>query len=339
MVGSAVLETGTRVGRYEIVGVLGEGDLASTYKVIAEGVPYAMRVLHVREHGFGERLLRGAEAQAGLHHPNLLDVIEVIDAEGKPALVTEFVDGTDLERWTAAGPHRPAEILVLFRQMVEGVEAAHRAGLLHRNLKPGKVLIGRDVEGRPQTRIADFLLGKVRQSTPGAAPVTQMGTTFGTPQYMAPEQFRGASTVDERGDLFALGCLLYEMTTGQRAFSGTGLVEVYQRVATCRYTPIDEVRPGLPPWIGETVRALLVADPNGRVRSATELLARLPQPEADELEDLPTVENDEVPAPPTPARGGLPANALVWLGVFVLLAGGFALTAVVVLVVVVASLW
>jgi serine/threonine protein kinase len=209
-------------------------------------------------------------------------------------VVTPFVEGTDLERWIADGPHLPSEILALFRQMAAGVAAAHAAGLSHRNLKPGTVLIGRDAEGKPQVRIADFLLGKVRQAGPVAA-VTQMGTTFGTPQYMSPEQFRGAASVDERGDLFALGCLLYEMATGTRAFQGTGLIEIYTAVAKCDYRPLEEVRPGLPSWVSEILSGLLKPDPAERIPSATALLEKLDA--ADATADAPTVDRDVVSEP------------------------------------------
>ncbi|MEQ1564872.1 MAG: serine/threonine-protein kinase, partial [Myxococcota bacterium] len=289
-----MLEIGSTAGRYTVTSLLADGDLAVTYKVEADGIPYALRLLVIRDSGFSERLRRAAAAQQGLHHPNLVRVIEVIEVDpsgtkknGAPGVVTEFVEGGNLERWIAAGPHRAADVLVLFRQMVEGVRAAHEAGLLHRNLKPSKVLVGRDAHGMPQVRISDFLLGKVRAADKGAA-VTQLGTTFGTPQYMSPEQFRGAATVDERGDLFSLGCLLYEMATGQRAFTGKNLLEVYQQVAGCDYAPIDEVRPELPPWVGEIVDDLLTPDPDERLQTAAAL--------ADKLRAL-----DGAPAAATPA--------------------------------------
>lgn len=270
-----MLALGSKIGPYQVESLIGEGDLASTYRVSVDGAPFAMRVLVVRDAGFGERLRRASAAQANVDHPNLLKVIDVIEANGVPAVVTEFVEGSDLEAWIASGPHGPAEVLALFHQMVDGVRAAHANGLIHRNLKPSKILVGRVANGPPRVRIADFLLGKVRQAGTGNAAVTQLGTTFGTPQYMSPEQFRGAAQVDERADLFALGCLLYEMATGQRAFDGTNVLEVYNQVATAQYRPIDQVRPGLPSWVGKLVAALLAPDPAKRIGSAELLMSQI----------------------------------------------------------------
>jgi serine/threonine protein kinase len=319
-----VLEIGSSVGRYRIEALIGEGDLASTYRVSADGTPYALRVLVVRDSGFSERLRRASLAQANVAHPNLLRVVDVIEANGSPGVVTEFVEGTDLESWIAQGPHRPLEVLILFRQMVDGVRAAHASGLIHRNLKPSKVLIGRAVDGGPRVQIADFLLGKVRQNEGGGAAVTQLGTTFGTPQYMSPEQFRGAASVDERADLFALGCLLYEMSTGRRAFEGKNLLDVYGQVSSGKYRPVDEVRPGLPPWVGQIVSKLLAPEPGDRIQSAAILLEELIRLEATRPPDdaqngpasRPARVSDALRAPPldpthrtpprSPMKGGPP---------------------------------
>lgn len=329
-----MLEVGSKVGRYEVVRLVGEGDLASTWRVEADGEAYALRVLQVPDPGFAERLRRACDAQRQVRHPNLLPVIEAVEVQDLPGVVTPFVHGSDLERWIAGGPHLPSEILALFRQVVAGVAAAHAAGLLHRNLKPGKILIGRDDLGRPQVKIADFLLGKVRQANPIAA-VTQMGTTFGTPQYMSPEQFRGAATVDERGDLFALGCILYEMAAGTRAFDGGGLLEIYTAVAKADYPPLEQVRPGLPSWISDVVGGLLRADPADRIPSATALLEKLdaagasadaptvdrtdPEPELTEAEveltDVKGAEDGRALQAAAQARLLRPAAMIAWLAV------------------------
>ena len=308
-----MLQLGSKIGRYQVETLIGEGDLASTYRVSAEGVPYALRVLTVRDQGFGERLRRASAAQANVDHPNLLRVIDVVEAAGSPGVVTEFVEGIDLEAWIASGPHGPNDVLKLFRQMVEGVRAAHAAGLIHRNLKPSKVLVGRVANDAPRVRIADFLLGKVRNNNASNAAVTQLGTTFGTPQYMSPEQFRGAAAVDERADLFALGCLLYEMATGQRAFDGDNLLEVYQQVSSCEYRPVNEVRPNLPGWVHTLVGALLAPEPDDRVPSADALLERIdtldlsaPPPAP---KPAPPPAPTPAPPPPSPPRADLRSGA------------------------------
>ena len=267
-----MFEVGSKVDGWQITSVVHTGSMAVTYAVTRPPDPrrFAMKVLFLREPSFQERLRRAGALLVGVRHPNLLPVIEVVDVDGLVAVVSPLVDGVNLTQWLAGEARGVPEVVQLFRRVCQGLRVAHEHGLVHRNLKPQKVLV--DLTGRPY--IHDFMLGKVVDADPDRA-VTQIGTTFGTPQYMAPEQFRGASQVDPRADLFSLGCLLYEMLAGRRAFDGKGLMEIYKAVGAGPRPVLRESCPQAPDALAALVDDLLAIEPDRRPSSAREVVARL----------------------------------------------------------------
>jgi serine/threonine-protein kinase len=296
---------GSTIAGWHLVRELHQGSMAVTYEVRPEGaevdgrpVPagrYVLKLMFLRDPSFQERLRRVGEAQRGIQHPHLVDIIDVIDAEGSVGVVSRFVDGTDLASWAAAG-HDVPDVIQLFRKLVDGLMAAHERGLVHRNLKPQKVRITAD--GTPL--IHDFMLGKTLTTTSAAA-LTQMGTTFGTPQYMSPEQFRGAGDVDARADLFSLGCLLFELLTGRRAFDGQGLMDIYKQVAEGAAPAPSSVNPAVPEAVDALVADLLAVDRDARPASARVVAERLDrEPELRNLQGLPPLDAPPPPSTTTP---------------------------------------
>ena len=267
-----MLQIGDTVDGFHVVRPLHEGSMAVTYEVTRPPSEerLALKLMYLRDPQFQERLRRTAEAQRGFEHPHLVSVLDVVEIDGAPGVVSRFVDGLPLSRWIAMGPHPVAKVLEVARGIARGLAAAHERGLVHRNLKPQKILI--DADETPH--VHDFMLGKVL-STEAEKAVTQMGTTFGTPQYMAPEQFRGASSVDERADVFSMGCILFEMVTGRRAFDGTGVVEIYQQVASGDRPKVHDVRADCPEALEALVVDMLAPDPDDRIPSVRELVSRL----------------------------------------------------------------
>jgi len=267
-----MLQVGSTVDGWNIDAVIHQGSMAITYAVSHDErhQAYAMKLLFLQESSFQERLRRAGEALRTIRHPNLLPIVDVVDIEGKIAVVSDFVEGTNLTGWCAAEERSLTDIVQLFRKACLGLRAAHAHGLVHRNLKPAKILVS--LTNHPY--IHDFMLGKVL-STEAEKAVTQMGTTFGTPQYMAPEQFRGASSVDERADVFSMGCILFEMVTGRRAFDGTGVVEIYQQVASGDRPKVHDVRADCPEALEALVVDMLAPDPDDRIPSVRELVSRL----------------------------------------------------------------
>ena len=277
-----MLEQGQQIQGLTVGKQLGKGPLAATWQAHAPGgaVTAVIRLLLVRLPEFRDRFERSATVLMGMSHPNLVRIHEMFEHDDLIGVVTEYVDGGDLKDWLARGAppspgfadrspgfadRSPARVVPMFYGIAKGVAAAHAAGLLHRNLKPSKVLVTRD--GVP--KVAGFALGKV--TLPGVDSVTEVGTTFGTPHYMPPEQFRGVAGVDERADLFALGCILYEMLAGQRAFYGEDLLEVYQTVLASDYAPLPA---GIPAGLVGIVADLLDPEIGGRPKSVDGLLER-----------------------------------------------------------------
>lgn len=267
-----MFDIGTQIAGWQIDELLHQGSMATTYRVHKPGddKPHALKLLFVRDPSFQERLRRAASVLVTVRHPHLVSVVGLIEYDGMQGIVSTYIEGSDLATWASAEKRPLTELMPVFLQLTRGLKAAHSHGLVHRNLKPGKVLI--DLTGRPH--VHDFMLGKV-MSTSTEAAVTQMGTTFGTPQYMPPEQFRGAALVDERADLFSLGCLLFELITGQRAFEGKGLMDIYQKVAASDRPSLASLRSDVPDALDQLVTDLTKPDPNDRIQTTADVIARI----------------------------------------------------------------
>ena len=189
---------------------------------------HAIKVLFITAPQIRERLLREGRVQANLRHPNIVSVTDVLEVQGAPALVMEYVDGPALDAWLLE--HKPTidEALWLFRGIVRGVSAAHERGVVHRDLKPANILLSRTNEGIVP-KVTDFGLVKSVSDTKGH---TQTGLALGTPEYMAPEQIRDASEVDQRADMFALGCILYELVCHRRAFGRPDKMSTFNAIVS-----------------------------------------------------------------------------------------------------------
>ena len=228
------LEKGARLGPYEILSPLGAGGMGEVYKArdTRLGREVAVKVLPRMTEDSAEALARferEAQAVAALSHPNIL-AIHDFGREGDHAyFVTELLEGESLRERLVASAIPPRKSVEYVQQIARGLAAAHDRGIVHRDLKPDNVFLTRD----GLVKILDF--GLARQAKEGAAEssdpqsLTASGTVVGTPGYMAPEQIRGKA-VDHRADLFALGVILYEMLTGQRAFQRSNPVETMMSV-------------------------------------------------------------------------------------------------------------
>jgi eukaryotic-like serine/threonine-protein kinase len=222
------IATGTRLGHYEILGLIGAGGMGEVYRArdprLARDV--AIKVLPGALAADRDRLIRfqqEARTAGALNHPNVLAIYDVGSSDGISYLVTELLEGQSLRALIDKGPHAPRRAIEMGIQVAEGLAAAHAKGIVHRDLKPENLFLVRD--GR--LKILDFGLAKltrpdglVREETgPQIHSLTMTGTIMGTASYMAPEQIR-EQQVDHRADLFALGAILYEILTGRKAFPG-----------------------------------------------------------------------------------------------------------------------
>jgi serine/threonine protein kinase len=305
---------GETIERYRVEECLGEGAVAAVYRVKHDslGSTHALKVLRVSNVRAREALLHEGRGQARVHHPNLVAVTDILVTDDRPALVLEYVDGPSLDKWLEQGKPSLEEALAVFHGIVRGVEAAHTAGLVHRDLKPANVLLARTPEGLVP-KVADF--GLVRDLS---RPDPDEGSSFGSAGYTAPEALQGLPDIDERADLFALGCLLYELVTGQPAFPDEGdLVETAQRTLSGQYVPAEQVVPGLPEEVLTTLRGLLEVDRDKRLRSCAELLDLLYGTEHSLLsqEICTDLLNIPPPLPTTPAPGPVPQRASARWGI------------------------
>jgi serine/threonine protein kinase/tetratricopeptide (TPR) repeat protein len=271
---------GRRLGRYIILEELGHGGMGVVYG--AEDTSLDRRVaLKVLRPEVAEspdrraRFQREARAAAALNHPNIVHLYSVEESDRLLFITMELVRGQSLREVLSAGTPLPfARMLAFAAQMTEGVACAHAAGILHRDLKPGNVMITDD----DRVKILDFGLAKLLAAGPEAATMpgaeSSAGMTFGTAGYMAPEQALG-KRLDPRTDLFALGIVFFEMATGRAPFEGDTLAAVFDQLLNRRPPSAQTLNPAVPAFLAAVIEKCLQKDPEGRYRSANELLADL----------------------------------------------------------------
>jgi hypothetical protein len=322
---------GSRVGSYEVLGKLGEGGMGEVYRArdTALGRDVALKILPEAFASDPDRLMRferEARTLASLNHPHIAQV-HGIEQDATPsgvsrAIVMELVDGEDLSQRLARGPIPLDEAVPIARQIAEALEAAHEAGIIHRDLKPANIKVRAD----GTVKVLDFGLAKaggageagrtggggVLDSPTFTSPaVTMQGVILGTAAYMAPEQAKG-KPVDKRADIWAFGCVLYEMLTGRRAFAGEDVSDTM--AAVLRSDPDWSAVPALPPAISTLLKRCLEKDPRRRVGSMSAVRFVL-----DAAGDL----GSGVPLPATE----VPRRRLPWAVVAGALVGGLALGA------------
>ncbi|RMH87338.1 MAG: serine/threonine protein kinase [Calditrichaeota bacterium] len=211
-----------------------------------------------------ERFRREALICARLKHPNIVDIYTVGTEEENLFLAIEYIEGLDLGRFIEKyHPLPPDLVLYISREILKGLAYAHSKGIIHRDIKPGNILISRD----GVVKISDFGLAR----TTDLPALTAQGGTVGTPAYMSPEQARGAK-LDQRSDLFSLGITLYELATGVSPFKGNNFADSIQRILQYTPAPMSELRPDLPGWFCDLVGKMLSKTAARRPRSAEAVL-------------------------------------------------------------------
>jgi serine/threonine protein kinase/Flp pilus assembly protein TadD len=274
---------GKTISHYRILSKLGEGGMGEVYRAHDERLDrdVAIKVLPEAVTQDAERLARfdtEAKAVAKLAHPNILEVYELGDHEGRPFMATELLEGETLRERLEGGSLGWQKATEIGAAIADGLGAAHEVGIIHRDLKPSNVFLTAD--GR--AKVLDFGLAKYEDAGAGKdvtqAPTitrhTDPGTVLGTVGYMSPEQVRG-ETVDQRSDIFSLGCVLYEMVSGQRAFTGDSAVETMN--AILKEEPSDVSSSGVeqPPELAGTIRRCIEKSPQARFQSASDLAYNL----------------------------------------------------------------
>lgn len=214
------------------------------------------------------RFIREARAAAAVVHEHVVPIYAVDEFAGLPYLVMQFIEGRPLsERIRATGPLRLEEILRIGAQTAAGLAAAHAQGLIHRDVKPGNILLENGVE---RVKITDFGLARAADDSS----LTREGYIAGTPEYMSPEQARN-EPVDQRADLFSFGCVLYEMATGVSPFRAEKPLVAMRRVCDEEPQPAHKLNPKIPEWLGQLIQRLMAKDAASRPQTAAEVAAEL----------------------------------------------------------------
>ena len=282
------LESGTRLGPYEIVAPIGAGGMGEVYRARDTRLERTVAVKILPSHLSADaearqRFEREARAISSLNHPNICTLYDVGHQEGVDYLVMEFLEGETLAARLGRGALPLDQFLKYAMDICEGLDRAHRGGVVHRDLKPGNVMLSKS-----GAKLMDFGLAKQKSAaqaghssleatltTPaGSHPLTAQGTVVGTFQYMSPEQVEGKEA-DARSDMFALGAVLYEMATGKRAFEGKTAASAMAAVLEREPAPISSVQPMTPPAMDRLVKTCLAKDPDDRWQTAHDVKLQL----------------------------------------------------------------
>lgn len=275
------LQAGTRLGNYEILGKLGEGGMGEVYRArdTRLGRDVALKILSP---GFAadpdrlERFEREARAVASLSHPNIVTLFSVEDDAGARFITMELIEGQALDCQIPAAGLPITRVLELGAAMADALAAAHAKRIVHRDFKPANVML--TVDGR--VKVLDFGLAKAGTSdiTPTdetvLATATSAGQVMGTVPYMAPEQVRGEAT-DARSDLFALGTVLYELTSGRRPFAGATLGVISSAILRDTPAPLTALRADVPTDLVRIIMRCLEKDPRARFQAAIDIATEL----------------------------------------------------------------
>jgi serine/threonine protein kinase len=267
------LPAGARLGKYEIRRLLGAGGMGAVYEAhhTEIGKRVAIKVLApelAAAPGARTRFLREAQLASKISHPNIVDVTDMGNEDGRAFLVMEFLEGEDLaQRLERTGPLPVDELVDVMLPICSAVAEAHRLGITHRDLKPQNIFLANGPRGI-DPKVLDFGISKGNDTKAGALTGTGM---IGTPFYFAPEQILDARSAGPASDQYALGVILYECLSGRRPYEAENLFLVFQAIVDGNAPPVDQLRPELPSDLVRIVARAMNKAPTARFGSAAEL--------------------------------------------------------------------
>jgi serine/threonine-protein kinase len=293
-------------GRYVVERKLGAGAFGTVFKAKDKILGRMVAIKTIRLEGLAaqgasmdellQRFTREAQVSAKLKHPGIVTIYDIGNADGMTYLAMEFIDGKGLERIILDGGPMPVERAAsLAAQVAQALDFAHKNGVVHRDIKPANIMI----EAGDRVKVTDFGIAKVTES---ADHLTMTGSLLGTPSYMSPEQARGAA-IDGRSDLFSVGCVLYELLAGKKAFRGESITALIFKIITEEPPPIRELAKDVPDEMVRIVQKALAKTADARYQTGDELAADLLQ--LTRPGSAPTLRASETPTVP-----GQPAAAV-----------------------------
>src|SRR5512135_680545 len=289
------LATGTKLGPYEVSGNLGAGGMGEVYRATDTRLQRVVAIKVLPTHlsanaDLRYRFEREARSISSLNHPHICHLYDIGSTpNGTDYLVMEYLEGETLAQRLERGALPFDQVARIGVEIADALDKAHRQGIVHRDLKPGNIMLTKS-----GAKLMDFGLAKpattalgtaaataspITPSTPtlsvgtltrSVQPLTEKGTIVGTFQYMAPETLQGAEA-DARSDIFSLGCVLYEMTTGRRAFEGKSQISVLAAILEKEPEPMSQSQPLTPPALEMVVKTCLAKDPDERLQTAHDL--------------------------------------------------------------------
>ncbi len=282
------LEPGLRLGPYEIVEPLGAGGMGEVYRARDTRLDRTVAIKVLSGHlsanpMLKERFDREARAISSLSHPHICSLYDVGHQDEVDYLVMEYLEGESLADRIKEGPLPPEQVINLGAEIAQALSAAHRAGVVHRDLKPGNIMLTREgvklldfglAKMGVEPQVSDSSLTVPISSRHTGDPLTVEGTILGTYQYMAPEQVEGKEA-DARTDIFALGAVLYEMATGRAAFSGGSQASLIASIMKDQPAPISSIQEMTPPALDRVVRVCMEKDPEERWQTAQDVALQL----------------------------------------------------------------
>jgi hypothetical protein len=263
------------IGGYTILKVIGQGGMGRVYLARDERLDrdVAIKVLHATRAGDRAarmRFLREGRAAAAVEHPHVMTIHQVGEQDGLPFIVMQRLEGQTLGQYHERGGMVPlAEVLRIGREAAEGLAAAHRLGLVHRDIKPDNIFLAAPTR---QVKIIDF--GLARDAAEDGATITVEGAVVGTPAYMSPERIADQE-IDARGDIFGLGVILYELLSNRLPFEGKSMVTVLAAISRGTPSRLHDIAPDVPEAVCNLVMRMIAHDRNDRPQTANDVAATL----------------------------------------------------------------